>query len=158
MAYLGKMSKETFVDSSSIFITSPFSGENLLISQVLTEFETFLKDLYCPVGTIIYLSDNTHPSSLYPGTWEKIANGQVLIASDSEVLTKGGAYTHTLTSAEMPAHQHQAYRQTTARSTNQDPEYGGGSGTTKKTSTTGTAYAHNNMMPCSAHNCWRRIL
>lgn len=80
-----------------------------------------LRDYIYPVGSI-YLSVNaTNPSTLIGGTWERIANGAVLVGvneSDSSFSTPektGGAksvsHTHTtaghkLTTSEIPAHSH----------------------------------------------------
>lgn len=64
------------------------------------------------VGDVVIRADNTSPATLYGGTWVNYAAGRVLVgldASDSDFSTvgnTGGAKTHTLTTAEMPAHNH----------------------------------------------------
>lgn len=157
MSYLGKMSQDISIDSSSIYITSPFTQSNIILSSIFLELDFLLDDICFPIGTIIYLSENINPSNYFPGNWEIFSEGQTLVSASSNIFEQGGEYTHTLTTAEIPAHKHQITYTTTARSTNQDPEYGGAAGTSKKTSATGTEYGHNNIMPCSAHYCWRRV-
>lgn len=157
MNYSSKMSKEILVDSSSIYLISPFTQAETTLSGVFSELNFLLKDICFPIGTIIYLSEDINPSDYFPGNWEIFSEGQTLISTSTDVFAQGGEYTHTLTVAEMPAHSHQITYTKTARSTNEDVEYGGASGTTQKTSATGSAYGHNNIMPCSAHYCWRRV-
>ncbi len=65
-----------------------------------------------PVGYIYMSVASTSPSTLFGGTWSRIGQGRVLVGQDSgqtEFDTAeevGGAKTHTLTTAEMPAHNH----------------------------------------------------
>ena len=79
---------------------------------------TSLNKVY-PVGSIYMSMDNTNPTNLFGGTWEKI-EGKFLLSSDSSftVGSTGGnssvSYTptgtvgnHTLTVEEMPNHNHQ---------------------------------------------------
>ena len=75
-----------------------------------------LLDLFYPVGTIYEttssdLDTTTKMGNHFGGTWEVYGAGRVLVAksSDTEFDTigeTGGAKTHTLTVAEMPAHRH----------------------------------------------------
>ena len=65
-----------------------------------------------PVGFVVTLGVSTNPATLYGfGTWTKI-EGKVVVgisAADTEFDTlneTGGAKTHTLTYAQMPAHNH----------------------------------------------------
>ena len=70
-----------------------------------------LKKVY-PVGCIYTSTVATNPSTLFGfGTWSEYGQGRVLVGKSAEAefdtLGKtGGAKTHTLTVAEMPAHQH----------------------------------------------------
>ena len=66
-----------------------------------------LLDLVYPIGAV-YLSLNAaNPATLFGGTWAAI-EGKFLLAADSAhgAATTGGAATHTLTTAQMPAHSH----------------------------------------------------
>ena len=66
-----------------------------------------------PVGAIFISVSSTNPgTSLGYGTWTAFGAGRVLVGLDAgqtefdTVEETGGAKTHTLTSAEMPAHTH----------------------------------------------------
>lgn len=70
-----------------------------------------VKQLLMPVGTIVALGVSTNPNTLYGfGTWTRI-EGRVLVGvsdsdTDFDLNDTGGAKTHTLTTAEMPVHNH----------------------------------------------------
>jgi microcystin-dependent protein len=65
-----------------------------------------------PVGYIYMSVVQTNPSSLFGGSWSRIGQGRVLVGQDGSqtefdtVEETGGSKTHTLTSAELPAHAH----------------------------------------------------
>lgn len=65
-----------------------------------------------PVGAIYMSTVNTNPSNYFGGTWVAWGSGRVPVGvntSDSNFSTvekTGGASTHTLTTAQMPAHTH----------------------------------------------------
>src|SRR5687768_14976223 len=66
-----------------------------------------------PVGSVFISVLATDPATLLGfGTWEAFAAGRVLVGIDplqaefDTLLETGGAKTHTLTTAEMPAHTH----------------------------------------------------
>jgi len=66
-----------------------------------------------PVGSVFISVVSTNPATLFGfGTWAAIAAGRVLVGLDSgdtdfdTVEETGGAKTHTLTAAEIPAHTH----------------------------------------------------
>lgn len=51
----------------------------------------------------------TSPATLFGGTWERIANGRMLIGADSASYpagSTGGEAKHALTETEMPSHNH----------------------------------------------------
>lgn len=68
--------------------------------------------LMYPVGSIYMSANNTDPSGLFGGIWERWGQGRVPVGvneGDSifSVSEKtGGAKTHTLTTAQMPSHNH----------------------------------------------------
>lgn len=66
-----------------------------------------------PVGSIYESTDSTSPATLFGGTWEAMDAGLVLVsqgtAKSGTVFTAGdtgGEEKHTLTTGEMPAHDH----------------------------------------------------
>ena len=63
-----------------------------------------------PVGSIYMSAVNISPASFLGGTWQAIEQGRMLMAAGSswQAGTTGGATYHTLTVAEMPAHDHSA--------------------------------------------------
>ena len=71
-----------------------------------------LIDIIYPVGTYYETTDNTfNPNTAWAGTtWQKIADGRVLIAGggDYTVGSNYGEKTHKITIAEVPAHNHSA--------------------------------------------------
>lgn len=63
-----------------------------------------------PVGSIYMSAVNISPASFLGGTWQAIEQGRMLMAAGSswQAGTTGGAVYHTLTIAELPAHDHSA--------------------------------------------------
>ncbi|OCA52813.1 tail fiber protein [Photorhabdus namnaonensis] len=96
--------------------------------------ETIINAQY-PVGIVIWFAQNKNPNVLFPGTaWEYIGeNKTVRLASTdgSDLLSTGGSDSISLTTAQMPAHNH-AFSGTTSTF-----DYG-----TKTTNTTG-AHHHD---------------
>ena len=81
---------------------SNFYTSNSLVSDLLNK-------VY-PVGSIYMSAVNVSPASFLGGTWQAIEQGRMLMAAGSswQAGTTGGAAYHTLTVAEMPAHDHSA--------------------------------------------------
>ena len=151
-------------DSSRRLATTEFVSD--LVGQVF--------DMVFPVGTITHRYDTQNPGSLYPGTtWTSLGSGRVLvgISSDSDFDTigeTGGEKTHTLTTAEMPAHKHVTYY---ADTEDVMGAYPNGVAATNKigpsaatntdnvwpyTSTEGGGGPHNNLQPYVVVAIWRR--
>lgn len=63
-----------------------------------------------PVGSIYMSVVNVSPASFLGGTWQAIEQGRMLMAAGSswQAGTTGGTAYHTLTIAELPAHNHSA--------------------------------------------------
>lgn len=63
-----------------------------------------------PVGSIYMSAVNVSPASFLGGTWQEIEQGRMLMAAGSswQAGTAGGNAYHTLTIAELPAHNHSA--------------------------------------------------
>ena len=81
---------------------SNFYTSSLLVADLLNK-------VY-PVGSIYMSVVNVSPASFLGGTWQAIEQGRMLMAAGSswQAGTTGGAVYHTLTVAEMPAHDHSA--------------------------------------------------
>jgi hypothetical protein len=120
-----------------------------------------LKKAY-PIGSVyINASNATNPASLLGfGTWSAFGAGKVMVgldAGDTSFDTAGktgGAKTHTLTIAEMPAHTHKVGSTslvTASGGNERKPE-----GTSDNTSSTGGGQAHNNLQPYIVVYFWKR--
>jgi hypothetical protein len=122
-----------------------------------------------PVGSLFLATVATNPATLLGfGTWAAFGAGRVLVGLDAgqsefdTVLETGGAKTHTLTTAEIPAHTH-----TQSLPTSQTGSQVSG---TRDASTTGTGAdalatgsaggggAHNNLPPYVVVYMWHRTL
>jgi len=122
--------------------------------------------LVYPVGAIFTTVTEYTTSAIAAligvGTWEAFGAGRVLVGFDSsdadfnEVAETGGAKTHTLTEAEMPAHTHYS-----------GWRLGGGDGSAPfygtsheggqiNTGSAGSSAAHNNVQPYIVVYFWKR--
>ena len=140
-----------------------FSGGFTLTSTSLTD----ILGLIYPVGMVITLGVSTNPATLLGiGTWTAI-EGTVIVGLKStgtfDTLDEtGGAETHTLTVAEMPAHTHNSNTpnekalNATVGSGLSSSEGGNSSGRHAITSTTGGGTAHNNLQPYICKYIWQR--
>lgn len=92
------------------------SGEKISpvtsVDSIYTEDGKKLLDALHPVGSIYLSTSSTNPSTYFGGTWERFANGQVLVGVDTQetefntVQKTGGNKTHTVTLKDVPAHTH----------------------------------------------------
>lgn len=122
-----------------------------------------LETIY-PVGSIyINAGVATNPGTLLGfGTWSAFGTGRTIVGVDSSdtdfdaVRETGGAKTHTLTVAEIPAHTHTVTMSTNDTDSDRLSE-GHNTGTsTHETSSTGGGGAHNNLQPYITAYMWRR--
>ena len=139
---------------------------NLTITGTLT---ASIESAY-PVGSIyINAAVTTNPATLLGfGTWVAFGTGRMMVgynASDSDfnsLQETGGAKTHTLTTSEIPSHNHSItgnisrsgfsfeHHQTNSRLPGETFD------TNPNTSNTGGGSAHNNMPPYIVAYMWRR--
>ena len=125
---------------------------------------THMLETIYPVGSIyINAGVATNPGTLLGfGTWTAFGTGRTIVGVDSSdtdfdtVRETGGAKTHTLTIAELPAHSH-----TVAASTNDSDNAGISQGNTINTTDVSTSSvcgvgAHNNLQPYITAYMWRR--
>ena len=122
-----------------------------------------------PVGAIfttttVYANSAAVVNAIGGTTWTAFGAGKVLVgvdASDSDFNTveeTGGAKTHTLSIAELPAHTHSYDRQNTSTDNISIDDItrttGGNSGATS--GATGSGSAHNNVQPYITVYMWKR--
>ena len=116
-----------------------------------------------PVGSIYTSVSSVNPSTLFGGNWEAFGAGKVLIgidASDTDFDTveeTGGAKTHALSIAEMPAHSHTYTLENTRGAGSPGAGNGDSSFSTPNTSTAGSGAAHNNVQPYVVVYMFKRI-
>ena len=92
------------------------SDGNLVVNSITTNTTnntTIDFDSIYPIGSIYLSVNNTNPSTLFGGTWERIQSQFLLGANDNVEEYKpgktGGEITHTLAINEMPKHTHDLY-------------------------------------------------
>lgn len=127
-----------------------------------------LVDIIYPVGSIYMSVNDTDPSLLFHGTWERIKDRFLLASGDTySAGSTGGEAQHTLTVDEMPKHNHN-YQ---SKSFLLDAAKRGGFGSEIKDVTgsyiaeavtpnvmfTGGSQPHNNMPPYLTVYIWKRI-
>ena len=125
-----------------------------------------------PVGSIYMSVNNTNPATLFGfGTWEQIKDTFLLSAGDTYTAgATGGEATHTLTTREIPKHEHQITWANGAYGVKNNAKAGTGSaawdylqllnisqGTSLKAAQQSTGDgAHNNMPPYLVVYMWKR--
>lgn len=129
-----------------------------------------LLDICHPIGSLYWSTVSTSPATLFGGTWTQIKDQFILAAGDTYTAgNTGGEATHTLTTAELPAHSHTARIAVAAGTAGSSNYYFNHAGTTNsaatdnnvwsssiKTFDTGSGTAHNNMPPYLVAYCWKR--
>lgn len=149
------------------------------MSTMLKAFfeKEYMEKIY-PVGSIYLSTNDTDPTALFGGTWERIKDTFLLTAGDTYAAgTTGGEAKHTLTLDEMPSHTHiQQYQSDEFYFAAHVKNYNtGGSihgvqppngqrhdsitnyGQEVPTVATGGGQAHNNMPPYLTVYAWKRI-
>lgn len=155
--------------------------KNSIKQEMKSEFLNF----FHPVGDYYYTSDLAfNPNTAWGGTWERLADGRVLIAADGETNgvptykgnEAGGEESHRLTMSEMPTHKHKPNTTSEYFVTSEESGAGAhkitpsGSGTRyvdgqptatfhhrSSTESIGNNESHNNMQPWTAAICWHRV-
>ena len=154
--------------SDSNTLDTEFASLQTKVNQKTTLTEVINK-IY-PVGTIYQSTSNTSPASLFGGTWEKFTNRFLVGAGGLySVNSMGGEEKHTLTTSEMPRHNHNGSDAGYAflvdlNKQDASSEFAMLTASTvqyRYTVNRGTAYtggggSHNNMPPYYAVNIWRR--
>mgnify|MGYP003124832030 CR=1 FL=1 len=160
---------QTLIGVTPAAITSDGSTPSLASGITAAEVRTLvtvptLLEVY-PVGAIYMSVVSTSPATLFGGTWAALAAGKVLVgldASDTDFDTAeetGGAKTHTLSIAEMPAHTHDVLYQEiddVGVTTHPGGTQPGDPTATIATQSTGGGGAHNNLQPYLVAYMWKR--
>lgn len=118
-----------------------------------------------PVGSIYMSVNSTSPATLFGGTWKAI-QGKFLLGAYGNTYkagSTGGEATHTLTTSEMPSHNHALYYPNAGADDHSAPgNYPDGPSdstyyaVSSYTSREGGGKAHNNMPPYLAVYIWKR--
>ena len=136
------------------------------VTSLTTSVTTVLQSAY-PVGAVYISVVATNPATLFGfGTWSAFGAGRVMVglnAADTDFDTveeTGGAKTHTLTTAEMPAHTHNVliYYGSGALNTRVPALDSFAINDTNVTSSTGGGGAHSNVQPYITCFFFKRIL
>ena len=118
-----------------------------------------------PVGFIVHLTTDVDPAEYFGGKWQRI-KGCFLLAADEETYpagSTGGEAEHTLTVAEIPAHNHALYGAFTGKNeaiSNTGNNWAQTTTDWKQTKfieATGGGQPHNNMPPYRSVYIWERI-
>ena len=119
--------------------------------------------LVYPVGSIYFNAQvATNPATLLGfGTWEAYAAGRVMVGKAGsgtfDTLSETmGAETHTLSTAEIPAHTHTYGKSTTTENMSIHDITGLRGAATANTGSTGGGGAHNNIQPSIVVYMWKR--
>lgn len=139
----------------------------------------FVLDNVYPIGSIYMNVNSTNPGTLFGGTWEQI-QGKFLLGMSSSYPagSQGGEASHTLTTAEMPSHEHNPANEsgyfgfiTNSKKVFEVGDMGVQSGSGRYypytsaafdisrnslTGTTGGGNSHNNMPPYLSIYIWKR--
>lgn len=150
-----------------------------LTTTASNTFRAEVGKMMYPVGALFFdASTNINPSvSLGFGTWEAFGQGRVIIGagqgndgSETRNFTRnatGGSYRHTLTTNEMPSHEHDVVSKDGRRyglfmyPGNHGATSGGGrtdgETNTLKAAAAGGGQPHTNIQPYIVVNVWKRI-
>ena len=86
--------------------------------QELQAFQANLINLVYPVGSIYMSANNVSPATFLGGTWEQIKDKFLLTSGDTySAGSTGGSATHTLTTEQLPSHNHTASTNSTGAHT-----------------------------------------
>ena len=132
-------------------------GARYLVRKVLDRIQ--------PVGSLYFSTTDTSPASLFGGTWERYAQGRVMVsASDTDtdftVGKTGGEKTHRLTVDELASHTHDILVTEGTNSAYAGKVKAGRRNDSyvamAQTESAGGNRPHNNLQPYVAVYIWRR--
>lgn len=144
-------------------VTEVNEGLDAKIDQRIAEQKnlTGILNAVYPVGSVYISVNDTSPSQLFGGTWEKMKDRFLLGSGDTYSMgATGGAATVTLSVNQMPKHKHSNVIYTAGGSTSGGilsfSESGSGGGSAYNTNETGGDQAHENMPPYIVVSMWKR--
>ena len=157
-------SKTTPVDNDEFALVDS-AASNALKKILFSNLKLEILKADNPVGTVRTFGVSTNPATLLGfGTWTAIA-GKVIVGIDAgqaefDTLDEtGGSKTHTLTTAEIPAHTHNMPQRNTSAGTgtrNVQAASTGGTTADNPTASEGGGGAHNNLQPYIVKYVWQR--
>ena len=114
-----------------------------------------------PVGSIYMSVNSTSPATLFGGTWVQLKDTFLLSAGDTYTAgDTGGEATHSLTTDEMPSHNHSSGLYTVLDRFGSGARDAAGAysdyGSAINTGNSGGGNAHNNMPPYLVVYMWKR--
>lgn len=106
---------ETDIENINNVLNSPLVSYNGLLPVVnpsgIYTYKS-VADIVYPIGSIYLSVNNINPGTIFGGTWVSWGSGRVPVGVNTSVSQfatveqTGGEITHTLTTAEMPSHDH----------------------------------------------------
>ena len=163
-------------DSASSILCKDINGNDSTLAIELNRINNLLNNIY-PIGSIYISIDETAPNLIFGGVWEKIKD-TFLLASGENYLNGevGGEVEHTLTTNELPSHNHKhrqyIFNGGSSNGTKYGFTYSSNKGSTYDNTearavdygqvifgnfATGGSQPHNNMPPYLAVNMWKRV-
>ena len=111
-----------------------------------------------PVGSIYIAYNHTNPGTLFGGTWERLTGGFLWASGAGDTIGQtGGEKTVTLTTKQIPSHNHGGTYTNAGTATKTHAWLAsGGTAMAYDTVNTGGGEAHNNMPPYIQVSIWRR--
>ena len=132
------------------------------MNQIKTVVNNILNFVY-PIGSIYMSTSDTNPGTLFGGAWTSWGSGRVPVGVDTSqtefntVEKIGGEKTHTLTTPEMPSHNHPGIIGYTNTTGYYARLYEGSQGTNLDgEGKTGGDKPHNNLQPYITCYMWKR--
>ena len=164
----GSPSRPTIIRTSEARPRAQVPSGETTVTKEIALLEDIANALY-PVGSIYMSVNNTNPSTFFGGTWVSWGAGKVPVGVDtsdtnfSTVEQTGGEKQHTLTIAEMPAHNHTIPCTPTAND-GSEPTYQAAQVNAEATGnhnsivavSSGGGSPHNNLQPYITCYMWKR--
>lgn len=164
----GSSSRPTIIRTSEARPRAQVPSGETTVTKEIALLEDIANALY-PVGSIYMSVNNTNPSTFFGGTWEAWGAGKVPVGVDTNdtnfatVEKTGGEKQHTLTIAEMPAHNHTIPCTPTAND-GSEPTYQAAQVNAEATGnhnsivavSSGGGSPHNNLQPYITCYMWKR--
>ena len=92
-----------------MYVNHEYAFRQIKMGKLFDWMKGQMTKIIYPVNSVYMSFDDTDPSTIFGGTWERVQGKFLLGASDSYNLgTTGGEATHTLSVNEMPTHNHTA--------------------------------------------------